>query len=104
MATYCHELKQKIVYGDPFFIFTRVDLNGGAIISLEAVKKIKDSQKRKKSRTAQKGGIDIHAAQSSYSHGDTYSWFDITKEEFLFSISENVFRKLFPNAYELLNH
>ena len=103
MATYCHELKHKIVYGEPFFILTREGINGGAIVSLDAVKKIKDSLKRKKNRTSKTGGVDVHAAQSSYSHGDTYSWFDITKEEFLFSITEKTFKELFPNAHELLN-
>ena len=103
MATYCHELNEKIVFGEPFFIITRSDLKGGAIVSLSAVKKITKSLKRKKQRSAKTGGMDVHAAQSSYSHGDTYSWFDITKEEFLFSISEKTFKELFPNAHELLN-
>ncbi|MCE2712079.1 MAG: hypothetical protein LW688_06010 [Cryomorphaceae bacterium] len=103
MATYCHELKHKIIYGEPFFILTREGINGGAIVSLDAVKKIEDSLKNEDNHATNNSGIDIHAAKSSYSHGDTYSWFDITKEDFLFSITEKTFKELFPNAHELLN-
>jgi hypothetical protein len=102
MATYCHETKERIVYGTPFYILTRSDLNSGAILSHEALQRIPPEEREGTKKTAETGGMDVHAAASIYSKDDSYSMFNITKEEFLYSISEDTLKKYLPTAYLLI--
>lgn len=102
MATYCHETKEKIVYGTPFYILTRSEMNGGAILSHEAMKRIPPEAREILNKTEETGGMDVHAAASIYSKDDSYSMFNITKEAFLYSISESTLQKYLPNAYTLI--
>ena len=102
MATYCHETNERIVYGTPFYILTRTDLKGGAIVSHEAILRIPTEERETIHKTKETGGMDIHAAASIYSKDDSYSMFNITKEEFLYSISEEKFKKYLPNVFELM--
>ena len=102
MATYCQETKERIVFGTPFYILTRSDLSTGAIISHDALRKIPEELFMIEKKTALNGGMDVHAAASIYSKDDSYSWFNITKEEFLHSISEETFERYLPNVYELM--
>jgi hypothetical protein len=102
MATYCHETKERIVYGTPFYIFTRLDMSGGAIISDDAFQKIPTELLLQERQTAETKGMDIHVAASIYSKDDSYSLFNITKEEFIFSISEDTLKTYLPNAYLVL--
>jgi hypothetical protein len=102
MATYCHETNERIVYGTPFYILTRTDLKGGAIVSHEAMLRIPTEERETIHKTEVTGGMDIHAAASIYSKDDSYSMFNITKEEFLYSISEETVKKYLPKVYELM--
>jgi hypothetical protein len=102
MAVECQELKQKITFGDPFFILYQEHKKGGAIVSEKAVSSIAESD-RCVDKCTDTEGVDVYAASSSYSKGDSYSWFDIRQEEFLFSISGKTFNELFPNATELMS-
>jgi len=101
MSTYCHELNHKIKYGDPFYIITKEGINGGAIVSNEAMVKVPEAS-RISSQDLQGKGIAVYKAISSYSMGDTYSWFDIKKGEFLFSLDDDDFSRFFPNSKLLL--
>lgn len=101
MSTYCHELNCKITYGDPFYIITKENFGGGAIISDEAMKKIPE-ESRIVNKEEDFEGVDVYEAISSYSNGDTYSWFDIKKGTYLFSLSPDVFSKFFPKSKLLL--
>lgn len=102
MATYCHERKERIVYGSPFYILTRSDMNSGAILSHEAIQRIPSEERESSKKTAETGGMDVHAAASIYSKDDSYSMFNITKEAFLYSISESTLQKYLPNVYTLI--
>ncbi|MEY4216956.1 MAG: hypothetical protein RLZZ68_1412 [Bacteroidota bacterium] len=102
MAVECQELKQRIAYGDPFFILYQEHKKGGAIVSENAINRIAESD-RSAEKCLDSEGVDVYAASSSYSKGDSYSWFDIRKENFLFSISGKTFNALFPNATELMS-
>jgi hypothetical protein len=97
MSTYCQELKQKITYGEPFFILTKENMSGGTIISEPALQRI-PSEKRLQEKVGSSVGVNLYAASSSYSNNDSYSWFDIRKEAFLFSIADEVFAQFFSNC------
>ena len=45
MSTYCQELKHKITYGDPFFILIPEGKSGGAIVSIEAMNRVSESDR-----------------------------------------------------------
>ena len=102
MAVECQEMKQKITFGDLFFILYQEHKKGGAIVSEIAINRIPLAD-RSEEKCLDTEGVDVYAASSSYSKGDSYSWFDIRKEEFLFSISGKTFNELFPNATELMS-
>jgi hypothetical protein len=97
MSTYCHELKHKITFGSPFFIITKENMKGGTIVSIEAMNRISLND-RLSEKVSFLDGVDIYAASSIYSKGDTYSWFNIKQEEYLFSLKEDVFSNYFPNC------
>lgn len=98
MSTYCQELKHKITFGDPFFILIPEGKPGGAIVSIEAMNRVSESDRLTEPGI---GTMAVYAADSTYSMGDTYSWFDITKQAYLFSLSEHTFDTLFPNSKAL---
>jgi hypothetical protein len=98
MSTYCQELKHKITYGDPFFILIPEGKPGGAIVSIEAMNRVSESDRLIEPGI---GTVAVYAADSTYSMGDTYSWFHITKQAYLFSLSEHTFDTLFRNSKAL---
>jgi hypothetical protein len=100
MSTHCQELKQKITYGEPFFILTKENMSGGTIVSGAAMQRIPLEQ-RLSEKVEPSVGLNVYAASSSYSNNDSYSWFDIRKEAFLFAITDDVFAQFFPNCKEL---
>lgn len=97
MSTYCQELNSKITYGEPFFIITKENMSGGAIVSLKAMNRVALND-RLSEKVANSDVVDVYAAKSSYSKDDSYSWFDITQDEYLFSFTEEVFARFFPNC------
>jgi hypothetical protein len=100
MSTYCQEFKDKITYGEPFFILAKENMSGGAIVSLAAMNRI-PAEERITQKLAHKAGVNVYAASSSYSHNESYSWFDIQKEAFLYALHEEVFARFFPNCKEM---
>jgi hypothetical protein len=97
MSTHCQELKEKITYGEPFFILTKENMSGGTVVSIAAINKISEEQ-RLTEKLESSVGVNVYAASSSYSNNDSYSWFDIRKEVFLFAITDEVFVQFFPNC------
>jgi hypothetical protein len=77
-------------------------MNSGAILSHEALQRIPAEEREGTKKTAETGGMDVHAAASIYSKDDSYSMFNITKEEFLYSITEETLKKYLPTAYALI--
>jgi hypothetical protein len=102
MAVECQEFKQKITFGDSFFILYQEFKKGGAIVLEKAVNRIPESD-RSVDKCLDTEGVDVYAASSSYSKGDSYSWFDIRKETFLFSMSGKALNEFFPKAKEFLS-
>jgi hypothetical protein len=98
MSTYCQELNHKITYGDPFFILIQEGKPGGAIVSIEAMNRVPESDRLSETGI---GTVAVYAADSTYSMGDTYSWSHITKQAYLFSVSDHMFDTLFPNCKAL---
>jgi hypothetical protein len=97
MSTYCQELNKKITYGEPFFIITRENMSGGAIVSLKAMNRVPLND-RLFEKKANSDEVNVYSAKSSWSKDDSYSWFNIIQEEYLFSFTEEVFDKFFPNC------
>jgi len=100
MSTYCQELKEKIINTDPFFIVKKENMSGGLIISKKAIDEI-PSDKRISEKLDDDNSFNVYAA-SSDKMNDSYSWFSIRKEEFLFSVNIDVFEEFFPNCKVIL--
>ena len=100
MSTHCQELKEKITYGDPFYILTKENMTGGTIVSDAAMQRILPEQ-RLSEKVEPSVGVNVYAASSSYSNNDSYSWFDIKQEAFLFAITDEVFAHFFPNCKKM---
>jgi hypothetical protein len=100
MSTFCQELKEKITYGEPFFILTKEKMSEGTIVSIAAINKISEEH-RLPEKVGSSFGVNVYAASSSYSNNDSYSWFDIRQDAFLFAIADDVFAQFFPNCKKM---
>ena len=100
MSTHCQELKEKITYGEPFYILTKENMSGGTIVSDAAMQRI-PPEERLSEKVEPSFGVNVYAASSSYSNNDSYSWFDIRKQGFLFAIADDVFAHFFPNCQKI---
>jgi hypothetical protein len=72
-------------------------MSGGTVVSDAAMQRITPEQ-RLTEKVGSSVGVNVYAASSSYSNNNSYSWFDIRKQAFLFAITDDVFAQFFPNC------